>query len=191
MIKFYRDSFVFFSSIIIILILVIPFIIISIFIILESKGPIFHYSDRIGQNSSIFKLIKFRTMKVGAPQISTELMAQYGNKYITKTGVFLRKYSLDELPQIFNILKRDMNFIGPRPALYNQYDLINLRKKLGIDLIKPGITGLAQINGRDSLNINQKVKFDLKYLKEKNLFLDLKILFFTFFKVIRASNVQH
>ena len=84
-----------------------------------------------------------------------------------------------------------MNFIGPRPALYNQYDLINLRKKLGIDLIKPGITGLAQINGRDSLNINQKVKFYLKYLKEKNFFLDLKILFFTFFKVIRASNVQH
>lgn len=191
MIKLFREIYTILISILIIILLLIPFIFISIIISFESRGPIFHFSERIGQNSNIFRLIKFRTMRVDAPQISTESMSKLGNKYITKSGSFLRKYSLDELPQIFNILIRDMNFIGPRPALYNQYDLIELRKKHRIDLIKPGITGLAQVNGRDNLTISQKIKFDLQYLNEKNLFLDMKILYLTFFKVIKASDVKH
>ena len=133
---------------------------------------------------------KFRTMKLNTPDVATHLLKD-SSQYITKVGFFLRKKSLDELPQLWSILKGDMTLIGPRPALYNQYDLINLRKTYGIHKLKPGITGLAQISGRDALTIKQKVDFDLKYLNEKSLILDMKIICLTLLKVFGSEGIKH
>lgn len=181
---------IFFS--IFIFIFLLPIImVIGLLIRIESEGPAFHMSKRIGQNNNIFNLYKFRTMHINTPQIATHIMIKSKKSYTTFFGKFLRKYSFDELPQIINILKGDMVFVGPRPALYNQEDLIKMRTIKGIEKLKPGITGLAQINGRDEISLKEKVDLDYRYLKEKSLFLDIRIIFFTFFKVIRGEDVKH
>lgn len=164
------------------------FIIISILVKLTSKGPVLFTQRRIGKNNTEFLLYKFRTMKLDAPNVATHLLKN-PEQYITLIGKFLRKSSLDELPQLLNILKGDMTFIGPRPALYNQYDLIEMRTKAMVHTLLPGITGWAQVNGRDTLNNRDKVQHDVYYLMNKSLLLDIKIFFLTFNKVINADGV--
>lgn len=164
------------------------FLIVAIFIKLNSKGPVFFIQDRIGKNNEIFKLYKFRTMKVGTPNVATDKLTD-AKSYLTAVGKILRKTSLDELPQLINILKGDMTFVGPRPALYNQYNLKDLRTNAGVHVLLPGITGWAQINGRDHNDDAQKTQLDAYYLENKSLGLDIKILFLTVFKVLRAEGV--
>lgn len=164
------------------------FLIIGIMIKLNSKGPVFFVQDRIGKNNEIFKFYKFRTMKVGTPNVATDKLND-AKSYLTTVGKILRKTSLDELPQLINILKGDMAFVGPRPALYNQYNLKELRTKAGVHVLLPGITGWAQINGRDHNDDAQKTALDKYYLENKSLKLDLKILVLTVFKVLRAEGV--
>lgn len=164
------------------------FLIVAIFIKLNSKGPVFFIQDRIGKNNEIFKLYKFRTMKVGTPNVATDKLTD-AKSYLTAVGKILRKTSLDELPQLINILKGDMTFVGPRPALYNQYNLKDLRTNAGVHVLLPGITGWAQINGRDHNDDAQKTQLDKYYLENKSLGLDIKILFLTVFKVLRADGV--
>ncbi len=177
-------------SFLLLLILSIPILIISLLVKITSIGPVFYVSDRIGVQNKIFKMPKFRTMKVDTPPVATHLLKN-PDHFLTPIGKFLRKTSLDELPQLFNILKGDMSFVGPRPALYNQDDLIELRTKKGIHKLVPGLTGWAQINGRDELPIPIKVEFDEYYLRNRSFLLDLNILFFTIFKVIRSEGVKH
>jgi O-antigen biosynthesis protein WbqP len=164
-------------------------LVISLVIKLDSKGPTLFSQRRIGRNNKEFVLYKFRSMRTDTPNVATHLMKD-PQSYITPFGKFLRKSSLDELPQLFNILSGDMTFIGPRPALYNQYDLIKLRTKCGVHTLRPGISGWAQVNGRDCLEISEKVEYDCYYLKHHNLALDLKIIAFTVIKVLRADGVQ-
>ena len=175
---------------IILFILFLPMLIIAFLIKIDSKGPIIHYSKRIGKNKSEFFMPKFRTMYLDTPQLATHLLKN-PNDHVTKIGKYLRKYSLDELPQIFSIFRGDMTFIGPRPALFNQKDLITKRDKLNINSLKPGITGLAQVNGRDKLSIDEKVSIELKYLNNKNLFLNISIIFKTIKKIFYNSEVRH
>jgi len=165
-------------------------LVIVLMIKLTSKGPILYWSDRVGINNSIFRMPKFRTMHIDAPVIATHLMKN-SDVYLTSIGLFLRRFSLDELPQLYSILKGDISFVGPRPALYNQGDLIRLRTEKGIHKVIPGITGWAQINGRDELPIPIKVEFDEYYLKNRSFSFDLKILLKTFIKVVRTENVTH
>lgn len=164
------------------------FLIVAICIKLNSKGPVFFTQMRIGKNNELFKLYKFRTMKVGTPNVATDKL-QDPKSYLTTVGKILRKTSLDELPQLINIIKGDMAFVGPRPALYNQYNLKELRTEAGVHTLLPGITGWAQINGRDHNDDAQKTALDKYYLEHKSLKLDLKILFMTVFKVLRAEGV--
>ena len=168
--------------------LIIPIIIISIFIKTLTPGKVIYWSERVGIKNKLFLMPKFRTMKEDAPEIATDKLKN-PNDYITKLGKFLRKTSLDELPQIWNILKGDMSFVGPRPALYNQYDLIKMRTNRGIHDLKPGLTGWAQINGRDNLSNEMKVNYDFEYLIKRNLFFDLKIIFLTFYKVFKQDQI--
>tara|TARA_B100001250_G_scaffold355305_1_gene329732 strand:- start:523 stop:1071 length:549 start_codon:yes stop_codon:yes gene_type:complete len=171
-------------------ILLIPiFIILSLIIFLNDGFPILFIQKRSGKNNIMFNLYKFRTMKKETPDIATHLMKKKNN-YILKSGYFLRKTSLDELPQIFNIIKGDITFIGPRPALHNQEDLIALRNNYNISSLKPGITGWAQVNGRDSLSIEEKVKYDYEYLKNKNFRLDCLIIYRTIIKVLLAKDIS-
>lgn len=163
---------------------------IALVVKLTSQGPALYWSDRVGQNNTLFKMPKFRTMSLDAPQVATHLMKN-PDRYLTPVGSFLRKFSLDELPQIWSILKGDMSFIGPRPALYNQNDLIELRTKKGVHRLTPGVTGWAQINGRDDIPIPLKVTYDEYYLENRSFLLDLKILYMTVIKVIKADGVQH
>lgn len=175
----------------IIIILISPILIfLSILVVLSDGFPILFTQKRIGKQNNIFPIYKFRTMKVGTPDVATHLMEEDVSIY-TSLGPFFRKYSLDELPQLFNMLKGDMAFIGPRPALYNQKDLIRLRTKVGVDKLMPGVTGWAQINGRDELSIEEKVEMDLFYLKNESMLLDIKILFLTFVKVFKAEGVEN
>tara|TARA_Y100001936_G_C15987923_1_gene620604 strand:- start:597 stop:1079 length:483 start_codon:yes stop_codon:yes gene_type:complete len=157
---------------------------------LSSSGDILFWSDRIGKNNIIFSMPKFRTMKKNTPQLATHLLEDPESFY-TPLGKILRKYSLDEIPQIFSVIKGDMSLVGPRPALFNQYDLMELRKNKGIDKLKPGITGLAQINGRDEMSIPDKVRYDEEYLQRSSMRLDLHILWLTFLKVLRKEGVSH
>ena len=168
----------------------IPIIIIFFAIKLASKGPAFYWSDRVGKSNVIFKMPKFRTMRIDTPAVATHLLSN-PDQYLTSIGKFLRKSSLDELPQLFSILKGDMSFVGPRPALFNQDDLVALRTEKGIHVLIPGLTGWAQINGRDELPIPVKVQFDEYYLQHRSFFLDLRILFMTFVKVVRREGVTH
>jgi len=168
----------------------IPMLVIAVLIKLTSKGPVIFWTDRVGANNAIFKMAKFRTMRLDAPQVATHLMKNHDD-YITPIGKILRKYSLDEIPQLFNILKGDMTFVGPRPALFNQSDLIELRTKKNVHKITPGVTGWAQVNGRDNLPIPIKVEFDEYYLKNRSFRLDLKIVLMTFIKAIKGEDVQH
>jgi len=177
-------------SVILILIFAIPFICIAIIIKSESRGPSIFYSKRFGKNKNIFLMPKFRSMKVNTPQLATNLLNNSEN-YITTFGMFLRKTSLDELPQLWSILKGDMTFVGPRPALFNQYDLIDLRQKFGLNLLTPGLTGWAQINGRDQISLYKKVEIERFYQINQSIMLDLKILYLTFLKVIKMKDIKH
>ena len=165
------------------------FFIIGLIIVIDDGFPIFFLQKRIGKNKKLFDIIKFRTMKNNTKDIPTHLVKNYDNK-ILRSGIFLRKYSLDELPQIINVIFGDINFIGPRPALFNQQDLIELRERYNIHSIKPGITGWAQVNGRDSLSIKEKVRYDDYYVKNKSFILDIKILYKTIFKVFFAKDIS-
>ena len=168
----------------------IPMVAIAIIIKASSKGTVLYWSERIGINNGIFDMPKFRTMHSGTPTVATHLLAN-PEVYLTPVGSFLRKFSLDELPQLWSILKGDMSFVGPRPALYNQDDLIELRTQEGIHRLVPGVTGWAQINGRDDISIPVKVTFDQYYLENKSFLFDLKILYMTTIKVLKADGVQH
>ena len=175
----------------ILLALLSPLILIITLIILIFDGfPIIYWSDRIGIKSSIFKMPKYRTMKRETPAVATNLLRN-PDSYMTNMGPILRKTSLDELPQLWSIFIGDMSFVGPRPALFNQVELISARKRMGIDQLKPGLTGLAQVNGRDELTDDVKVQFDAQYLKNISINLDLKIILMTFTQVIFGKNVSH
>jgi O-antigen biosynthesis protein WbqP len=171
-------------------ILLAPFILIWVAVYLTSSGPVLYWSDRMGRSNKIFRMAKFRSMLVGTPAMATHLLIN-PKVHLTLIGPFLRKSSLDELPQLWSILKGDMSFVGPRPALFNQYDLIKLRTSKGIHHLKPGLTGWAQVNGRDNLSIVKKVNFDEEYLKKKSFIFDLKILYLTFIKIIRREGIRH
>jgi O-antigen biosynthesis protein WbqP len=172
------------------LMLGIPAFFVAITVRLTSPGPALYWSARIGRNNLLFKMPKFRSMTLGTPAVATHLL-QEPNAYLTSIGNFLRTSSIDELPQLWSILRGDMSLIGPRPALFNQKDLIELRTKEGVHLIMPGLTGWAQVNGRDDLSIEEKVALDSYYLNNQSLWLDLKILWLTFFKVTRRQDVSH
>ncbi|HTP68852.1 MAG TPA: sugar transferase [Dongiaceae bacterium] len=168
----------------------IPMLLVAILVKLTSRGPAVYWSDRIGLNNRVFRMPKFRTMNLGAPEVATHLLDRPESQ-ITKVGAFLRKTSLDELPQLFSILIGDLSFVGPRPALYNQHDLIALRTKFGIHELAPGLTGWAQIHGRDELNISTKVIYDYEYLQKQSYGMDLKILFLTLWSVLRRDGISH
>ena len=171
-------------------ILLVPVLVVAALVRLTSKGPALYWSARVGRNNSIFKMPKFRSMQVGTPAVATHLLSN-PDAYLTPIGSFLRKSSLDELPQLWSILKGDMSFVGPRPALFNQQDLIELRTKVGVHELLPGLTGWAQINGRDELPIPQKVALDVEYLYRQSFWLDIKIILLTAWKVLRRDNVAH
>lgn len=171
-------------------ILALPTLLIAILVKLTSQGPALYWSDRVGKGNVIFKMPKFRSMRVGTPAVATHLL-QDPDAYLTPIGSFLRKSSLDELPQLWSILKGDMSFVGPRPALFNQDDLIVLRTKYGVHELVPGLTGWAQINGRDELPIPEKVRLDVEYLQRHSLWFDLCILWLTFVKVLRRDGISH
>jgi O-antigen biosynthesis protein WbqP len=168
----------------------IPIILVAACVRCTSDGPIFFWSDRVGRHNKIFRMPKFRTMHVGTPALATHLLTD-PDRFLTPIGSFLRKSSLDELPQLWSILVGDMSFVGPRPALFNQFDLITLRTTHGVDKILPGLTGWAQINGRDELPIPEKVMLDKFYLTHQSFPFDLMIIFRTFLKVIRKDGVTH
>jgi len=172
------------------LLLLVPIALVAVIVKLTSFGPVVYWSDRVGRNNKIFRMPKFRTMRADTPAVATHLLSN-PNQFLTPVGPFLRKTSLDELPQLWSILKGDMSFVGPRPALFNQYDLIALRTQFGVDKALPGLTGWAQINGRDELPIPEKVRLDVEYVLYQSFFLDLKIIFLTFLKVIRRDGVAH
>lgn len=168
----------------------VPMLVVALLVKLTSKGPILYWSDRVGRDNAIFKMPKFRTMRTDTPAVATHLLTD-PDRYLTPIGRFLRKSSLDELPQVWSIVVGDMSFVGPRPALYNQDDLIALRTENGVHRLTPGLTGWAQINGRDELPIKVKVEFDTYYLEHISLALDIKILCLTLFKVLRSDGVLH
>jgi O-antigen biosynthesis protein WbqP len=170
--------------------LMIPMILIALLVLITSKGPVLHWSRRVGKKSQIFLMPKFRTMKVGTPVLATHLMER-PELFLTPIGSILRTLSLDEFPQIFSVISGNMSLVGPRPALDSQSDLIQLRIDYGIDQLRPGLTGWAQINGRDDLLIEKKVAFDLEYLDKCSLFIDIYILYKTFFKVIQRDGITH
>jgi O-antigen biosynthesis protein WbqP len=170
--------------------LLLPFLLTALVVKLTSRGPILYWSDRVGRHNRLFKMPKFRSMRVGTPAVATHLLENPG-ACLTPVGSFLRKSSLDELPQLWNILKGDMSFVGPRPALFNQQDLIELRTKAGVHTLMPGLTGWAQINGRDELPIPQKVALDVEYLHRRSMIFDIYIIFMTAMKVIRRDGIVH
>ena len=172
------------------LLLCVPMLVIATLIKLTSQGPVLHWSLRIGKDNRTFKMPKFRTMHVDAPAVATHLL-ENPLKYLTPVGRFLRRFSLDEFPQLWSVLKGDMSLVGPRPALYNQDDLIELRTINGLHMIIPGITGWAQVNGRDNLDIPQKVEYDEYYMNHRSFVFDLKILFLTLVKVLRSEDIHH
>lgn len=172
------------------LVLLLPVVGVALLVRLTSSGPVLYWSDRVGRNNRIFSMPKFRSMRVGTPAVATHLLAD-PQSHLTPIGSFLRRSSLDELPQLWSIIKGDMSFVGPRPALFNQHDLIELRTRSGVHLLVPGLTGWAQINGRDELPIPQKVALDIEYLQNKTLWLDMKIIFLTGLKVLKRDNVTH
>lgn len=171
-------------------VLCLPLLILALLVRLTSPGPVFYWSDRVGRNNCIFKMPKFRSMKVETPVVATHLLSD-PISYLTPVGSFLRRSSLDELPQLWSILRGDMSFVGPRPALFNQDDLIEQRTRLGVDQLTPGLTGWAQVNGRDELPISEKVRFDAEYLQKKSLCFDVWILWLTLLKVLRKDGVSH
>lgn len=168
------------------LVLILPMMLLALAVRLSSRGPAIYWSERIGRHNRIFRMPKFRTMHVGTPALAPQLLGN-PNAYLTPIGSFLRKTSLDELPQLLSILKGDMSFVGPRPALFNEENLILLRKEVGVDQLLPGLTGWAQINGRDTLSPIQKVKLDGEYLHKRSFLFDIKILFVTPLKIFNLN----
>ena len=179
-----------FFGVLIIIALIVPMIFIFIFVKCTSKGPAIYSSFRVGKDNKIFKMPKFRSMIIEVPDVATHLLNN-PDTFLTPIGSFLRRYSLDELPQLLSVLKGDMSFVGPRPALHNQYDLINLRTEKGVHKLLPGITGWAQINGRDELSIPEKVKLDEEYLNRFTFWFDINILWMTLIKVTKSDGVRH
>jgi O-antigen biosynthesis protein WbqP len=174
----------------ILMLLLVLILLIAIAIRLTSKGPALYWSDRVGSNNKIFKMPKFRSMLIGTPAVATHLLDN-PDAYLSPIGDFLRRSSLDELPQLFSVLKGDMSFVGPRPALFNQDDLIAMRTEKGVDKLLPGITGWAQVNGRDELSIPNKVALDAEYLNRQSFWFDMKILWMTFLRVVNRDGVSH
>jgi O-antigen biosynthesis protein WbqP len=177
-------------SILILVLLLAPMLLIAIAVRLTSKGPSLYWSDRVGKNNKFFKMPKFRSMFTGTHAVATHLLDN-PDSYLSPIGGFLRSTSLDELPQLFSVLKGDMSFVGPRPALYNQNELIAIRTEKGVDKLLPGISGWAQVNGRDELSIPDKVALDVEYLNRQSFWFDMKILWMTFLKVINRDGVSH
>lgn len=176
-------------SLLLAILFAVPFAVVWLLVKLTSPGPVIHWSKRIGRDNVIFLMPKFRTMRIDTPQVATHLLD--GKSYLTPIGGLLRKTSLDEIPQLISVIKGDMNLVGPRPALFNQDDLKELRTKLGVHTLAPGVTGWAQINGRDELSIAEKVKFDKEYLDRRSIWFDLKIIFLTAYKVIARADISH
>jgi len=166
------------------------YLLIALFIVLEDGFPVFFKQKRVGINYTFFNIYKFRSMKKDTPNVATHLL-ENPNQYVLKTGRLLRKLSLDELPNLFNIIKGEMVFVGPRPALYNQDDLMKLRIKAGVEKLKPGITGWAQINGRDEISLERKVKFEKEYQERKSTWFDIEIIVLTFTSVLKSDGVKH
>jgi O-antigen biosynthesis protein WbqP len=167
-----------------------PLLILALLVKLTSKGPVLYWSDRVGRNNRIFSMPKLRTMRIDTPVVATHLLDNPAN-YLTPIGGFLRKSSLDELPQLWSILRGDMSIVGPRPALFNQHNLIEMRTKKGVHTLRPGLTGWAQVNGRDELPLPQKVAFDEEYLGQHSLSFDAKVIFLTVLKVVRKEGITH
>lgn len=185
-----KRSFDLFFGILIGLLFFPSLLIVALAVKATSSGPVLYWSDRVGCQNRIFKMPKFRSMRVGTPAVATHLLLN-PDIYLTPIGGILRRSSLDELPQIWSIIRGDMSFVGPRPALFNQYDLIALRTQFGVHVLAPGLTGWAQVNGRDELPISQKVALDVEYLQRLSIWFDMKILLLTLVKVIRRDNVSH
>ncbi len=185
-----KRLFDFVTATMLVILLAVPMLLIVVAVRLTSKGPALYWSNRVGRYNMIFKMSKFRSMKVDTPTMATHLMTN-PKAFLSPIGAFLRRSSLDELPQLFSILKGDMSFVGPRPALYNQDDLIGLRIEKGIDKLLPGVTGWAQVNGRDELSIPEKVDLDVEYLNRQSFWFDLKILWMTLIKIIKRNNISH
>lgn len=177
-------------ALVLVVLLLAPLLAIGLAVFVTSPGPVLYWSHRVGRGNRLFYMPKFRSMRVDTPALATHLLADPG-RYLTPVGSFLRKTSLDELPQLWSILKGDMSFVGPRPALFNQDDLIALRTQRGVHELVPGLTGWAQVNGRDELPIPQKVDLDVEYLQRRSLALDLRILWMTAVKVLRRDGVAH
>ncbi|WP_443640337.1 sugar transferase [Candidatus Njordibacter sp. Uisw_039] len=167
-----------------------PVFIVASVVLVTSKGPVIFWSDRVGRNNKIFSMAKFRTMRFGAPTVATNDL-QNPKSHLTSVGAFLRKTSLDELPQLWHIIRGEMSFVGPRPALFNQKELIELRSAKGVQILTPGLTGWAQVNGRDQLSIAEKVAFDSAYLESKSILFDIKILWLTLLRVVGSSGISH
>jgi O-antigen biosynthesis protein WbqP len=172
------------------LLLLFPLLTIALMVKLTSRGPALYWSQRVGQNNQLFRMPKFRSMQVDTPAVATHLLTD-PDRYLSPVGSLLRKTSLDELPQLWSILVGDMSFVGPRPALFNQADLIALRSQLGVDRLVPGLTGWAQINGRDELPIPEKVKLDAEYMHRQSFWFDMKIITMTALNVVRRQGVSH
>ena len=172
------------------IVLAVPVALVAMAVRLTSNGPALYWSDRVGRGNKLFKMPKFRSMRIGTPAVATHLLED-PNVYLTPMGSFLRKSSLDELPQLWSILVGDMSFVGPRPALFNQHDLIELRTQNGVHELLPGLTGWAQVNGRDELPIPRKVELDLEYLNRQSIWFDVRILWMTAAKVLRRDGVSH
>jgi len=185
-----KRLFDFLLSAILIIILAIPMVLVAIAVRLTSKGPILFWSNRIGKGNVTFKMPKFRSMRVDTPAVATHLMTN-PEQFLSPIGKQLRKYSIDEFPQLFSILKGDMSFVGPRPALFNQHDLIALRTEKRVNQLVPGLTGWAQVNGRDELPIPEKVVFDVEYMERRSFWFDMKILWMTFLRVVKRDGVSH
>ncbi len=171
-------------------ILLLPVVIVAMMVRITSQGPVLYWSDRVGRQNCIFKMPKFRSMRVGTPTMATHLLTN-PDAALTPIGTFLRKTSLDEIPQLWSIFKGEMSFVGPRPALFNQLDLVELRTRCGVNELVPGLTGWAQINGRDSISVAEKVALDYEYLAKHSLKFDLYILWLTLLRVMRQDNVAH
>jgi O-antigen biosynthesis protein WbqP len=173
-----------------VVVLALPLLMVALAVKLTSPGPALYWSDRVGRHNRIFRMPKFRSMRIGTPAVATHLL-QNPDAWLTPIGAFLRKTSLDELPQLWSILAGDMSIVGPRPALFNQADLIALRTERGVHELVPGLTGWAQVNGRDELPIPQKVELDVEYLRRRSLLFDLRIVWLTVVKVLRRDGVSH
>lgn len=185
-----KRSFDFLLSVLLLLFLSVPMLLIALLVKASSRGPVLYWSNRVGRDNIIFRMPKFRSMRTDTPAVATHLLTN-PDQFLTPIGNFLRKTSLDELPQLLSILRGDMSFVGPRPALFNQDDLVELRTQKGVHTLIPGLTGWAQINGRDELPIPVKVDFDEYYLKNRSLLLDFRIIILTALKVVKSEGVRH